>query len=188
MWYGVGHTRWRLITVSFLAELWIRIRIQHFKWIRIRIDIRIQSGSMVLMTKKLKTKIQQKIFLLFFFYQIDYLCPRYSRSLKPSKENIQHFKIWNLLIFLCLRVIFALLDPGYGFRDPIESGSRSIAQHCFLETKGVPVPVLRIRDVCPGSDFFPSRIPDPNCLHPGSRIRIKEFRYFHLPKNQKNGF
>jgi hypothetical protein len=20
----------------------------------------------------------------------------------------------------------------------------------------------------PGSDFFPSRIPDPNCLHPGS--------------------
>jgi hypothetical protein len=32
-------------------------------------------------------------------------------------------------------------------------------------------PVLRIRDVYPGSDFFPSRIPDPNCLHPGSRIR-----------------
>jgi hypothetical protein len=27
---------------------------------------------------------------------------------------------------------------------------------------------LRIRDVYPGSDFFPSRIPDPNCLHPGS--------------------
>jgi hypothetical protein len=23
----------------------------------------------------------------------------------------------------------------------------------------------------PGSDFFQSRIPDPNCLHPGSRIR-----------------
>ncbi len=30
----------------------------------------------------------------------------------------------------------------------------------------------------PGSDFFPSRIPDPNCLHPESRIRIKEFKYF----------
>jgi hypothetical protein len=28
--------------------------------------------------------------------------------------------------------------------------------------------VLRIRDVYPGSDFFPSRIPDLNCLHPGS--------------------
>jgi hypothetical protein len=24
---------------------------------------------------------------------------------------------------------------------------------------------------------FPSRIPDPNCLHPGSRILIKEFKY-----------
>ncbi len=36
----------------------------------------------------------------------------------------------------------------------------------------------------PGSDFFPSRIPDPNCLHPGSRILIKEFKQ----KKQKNGF
>ena len=36
--------------------------------------------------------------------------------------------------------------------------------------------VVRIRDV-PGSDFFPSRIPDPNCLYPGSRIRIKEFKF-----------
>jgi hypothetical protein len=34
----------------------------------------------------------------------------------------------------------------------------------------------------PGSDFFPSRIPDPNCLHPGSRIRIKEFTYFNSKK------
>ncbi len=30
----------------------------------------------------------------------------------------------------------------------------------------------------PGSDFFPSRIPDPNCLHLGSRILIKEFKNF----------
>ncbi len=33
------------------------------------------------------------------------------------------------------------------------------------------VPVIRI---------FPSRIPDPNFSHPGSRIRIKEFKYFSL--------
>ena len=39
-------------------------------------------------------------------------------------------------------------------------------------------PVLRIRDVYPGSDFFPSRIPEPNFLHPGSRIRNKELKYF----------
>jgi hypothetical protein len=36
----------------------------------------------------------------------------------------------------------------------------------------------------PGSDFFSSRIPDPNCLHPGSRILIKEFKYFN-PKKAK---
>jgi hypothetical protein len=37
----------------------------------------------------------------------------------------------------------------------------------------------------PGSDFFPSRIPDPNCLHPGSRILIKEFKYFNPKKGKK---
>jgi hypothetical protein len=42
--------------------------------------------------------------------------------------------------------------------------------------------VLRILDVYPGSDFFPSRIPDPNCFHPGSRIRIKEVKYFNPKK------
>jgi hypothetical protein len=37
----------------------------------------------------------------------------------------------------------------------------------------------------PGSDFFPSRIPDPNCLHPASRILIKEFKYFNPKKSKK---
>jgi hypothetical protein len=46
-------------------------------------------------------------------------------------------------------------------------------------------PVLQIRDVYPGSDFFPSRIPDPKCLHPGSRISIKEFKYFNPQKTKK---
>jgi len=36
----------------------------------------------------------------------------------------------------------------------------------------------------PGSEFFPSWIPDPIFFHPGSRIRIKEFKYF----NQKKWF
>ncbi len=39
----------------------------------------------------------------------------------------------------------------------------------------------------PGSDFFPSRIPDPNCLHPGSRILIREFKYFN-PQSKKKWF
>jgi hypothetical protein len=37
----------------------------------------------------------------------------------------------------------------------------------------------------PGSDLFPSRILD---LHPGSRIRIKEFKYFNPKKNQQKWF
>jgi hypothetical protein len=42
--------------------------------------------------------------------------------------------------------------------------------------------VWLIRDVYPGSDFFPSRIPDPNFFHPGFRILIKEFKYFYPKK------
>ncbi len=36
----------------------------------------------------------------------------------------------------------------------------------------------------PGSrtEFFPSWIPDPNFFHPGSWIRIKEFKYFNQTK------
>ncbi len=51
----------------------------------------------------------------------------------------------------------------------------------------VPTSVWRIRDVYPGSDFFPSQIPDLNCLHPGSQILIKEFKYFN-PKKAKKWF
>jgi hypothetical protein len=40
--------------------------------------------------------------------------------------------------------------------------------------------LARIRDVSPGSDFSPSRIPEPF----PSRIRIKKFKYF----NPQNGF
>jgi hypothetical protein len=45
--------------------------------------------------------------------------------------------------------------------------------------------VWRIRDVYPGSDFFPSRIPDPNCLHPGS---LSKNLSILTPKKAKNGF
>jgi hypothetical protein len=40
----------------------------------------------------------------------------------------------------------------------------------------------------PGSDFFTSWIPDPNCLHPGSRILIKEFKSILTPKKAKKWF
>jgi hypothetical protein len=33
-----------------------------------------------------------------------------------------------------------------------------------------------------GSGFFPSQTPDPDFFHPGSRICIKEFKYFSLKK------
>ncbi len=42
--------------------------------------------------------------------------------------------------------------------------------------------VLRILDVYPGSRIRLFSIPDPNCLHPGSRIRIKDFKYFNPKK------
>jgi hypothetical protein len=42
--------------------------------------------------------------------------------------------------------------------------------------------MLRVRDVSPEPSFFPSRIADPNFFHPGSRMCIKEFKYFNPKK------
>jgi hypothetical protein len=42
--------------------------------------------------------------------------------------------------------------------------------------------VLRIRDVYPGSEFFPSRIPGQKDSRIWIRIRIKEFNYFNPKK------
>ncbi len=39
-----------------------------------------------------------------------------------------------------------------------------------------------VADPDPGSDFFPSRITDPNFFHPWSRILTKEFKYFDPKK------
>jgi hypothetical protein len=60
-------------------------------------------------------------------------------------------------------------------------GGRLSGVLCYLknrEESPLLVPVLRIGDVYPGSQFF--SIPDPNSFHVGSRIRIKEFKYFNL--------
>ncbi len=60
------------------ALVQLRIRIQHFKWIRI------QSGSRVMMTKNRRKKIQQKIFLYIFFDQkLQFTCVQ-AKNEKPS--------------------------------------------------------------------------------------------------------
>jgi hypothetical protein len=69
---------------------------------------------------KIEKNLRLNIFLLFFWSKIGiYLSlglhkgrPSFRRSLQPSKENIQHFKTWNLLtFFIFLWVIFSLLNP-----------------------------------------------------------------------------
>ncbi len=52
-------------------------------------------------------------FFSFFYQKLQFTYVQATaEAFKPSKKNIQHFKKWNLLtFFLCLRVIFALLDP-----------------------------------------------------------------------------
>jgi hypothetical protein len=45
---------------------------------------------------------------------------------------------------------------------------KKVVSGCKKVTTILRRTVLRIRHVYPGSDFFPSRIPDPNFFHPGS--------------------
>jgi hypothetical protein len=97
----------------------------------------IESGSRVLMTKKMKEK-QLKFLLSFFYKKITIylslgLHKRTSRiqeeplALKREHSALQKMKFINCFLFFW--VIFALLDPdpdcefGSGYRDPIESGS-----------------------------------------------------------------
>jgi hypothetical protein len=68
-------------------------------------------------------------------------------------------------------------------KDPTAAGDcaacTSAGQPPSKQQQSVGMVKFSVADPGPaGSDFFPSRIPDPNCLHPGSRIRIKEFKYF----------
>jgi hypothetical protein len=58
--------------------------------------------------------------------------------------------------------------PGSGSGSESGSASRFLAGSGSASKQCGSKAVLRIRDVYPRSDFFPSRIPDPNCLHPGS--------------------
>jgi hypothetical protein len=66
-------------------------------------------------------------------------------------------------------VVLTLLHRVHGDRLPVCN------YHCLYT-------VLRIRDVYPGSVFFPSRTPDPNFINPETRIRIKEFKYLNPKK------
>jgi hypothetical protein len=84
---------------------------------------------------------------------------------------------------------------------------RKLPAPILRPNKDVMGAVLRFRDVHPESrtQFFPSRIPDPNFsipdpgsefFHTGSQIRIKEFKYFNQgwkkpgfkKKKQPSGF
>ncbi len=89
---------------------------------------------------KMGKNLSEKKFVFFWSKIAFYLSlgfrngrPSYRRSLQPSKENIQHFRKWNLLtFFLFLCAIFALLDPdldcesGSGSRNPTKSGSSTL--------------------------------------------------------------
>ncbi len=52
----------------------------------------------------------------------------------------------------------------------------------YRGSDNVGTAVLQIRDVYPGPECCPSWILDPIFSHPGSRVRLKEFKYFN-PRN-----
>ncbi len=160
----------------FNAELWIRVRIQHFKWIRIR--IRIQSGSRVLTTKNWR-----KNQLNFFDQKLQFTTvpiPRMSKLQEKPKALKREYPVlqkWSLLTFLW--VIFVLLnmdlDPacesGYGSR------STSLDQCLIIQMSssifsGIRIPILRL----PWKTFeFKEMLPDIQRKNP---LQNKKFLLF----------
>jgi hypothetical protein len=76
--------------------------------------------------------------------------------------------------------------PALHPSDPPHPAAGTPTPHPATQGQGVKSEhsqrALRIRNIYPGSEFFPFRIPDPNRFHPKSRIRIKEFKYFNTIK------
>ncbi len=119
------------------------------------------SGSRVLMTKNFKNFTSES--KSNFFDQNLLFCsslgphkgrPSYRWSLHPSKENIQHFKTWNLFtLFYFLWDIFALLNP-----DPDAAGrpeSMRIRIHNTGETRGNPA--MQVQHKCTDNVRLQSR-------------------------------
>ncbi len=85
-------------------------------------------GSRGLMTKNWKKKKISANFLSFFLSNIEIylyrgLCtghPSYRQSLQSSKENIQHFKKWNVLTFSIFVGHFSPPGSGSGFAIRIQ--------------------------------------------------------------------
>ena len=115
------------------------------------------------------------------------LCTSYKRNLYVTRNFVKWcHKIWN---GLCLQLYdskfyIQLFCDFWSLKADVSTlYIYSIYLYIYSQCCGSG---MFIPD--PRSDFFPSRIPDPNCLHPGSRILIKEFKYFNPQKQQKNGF
>jgi hypothetical protein len=68
----------------------------------------------------------------------------------------------------------------FGSRELLLKQLLAAWSYCWSNFSVQLYSVLRIRDVYPVFDFF--SIPDPNLFHHGSRIRIKEFKYFNPEK------
>ncbi len=133
-----------IVTSLILWELLIRIH-----WVRIRIripafQVDTDPDPGFWWPKTEEKKIQLKFFISFSDQKsYIYLCPSYRRSLALKREHPALLQMKFINFFLCLCVIFALLDPdsdcesgtGYGSRDPIDSGSSPVTdpdpQHWF---------------------------------------------------------
>jgi hypothetical protein len=96
---------------------------------------------------------------------------RKSHTGTPSRAIFSHF-----FLFLKFSSLF--------FQMGCQALPNRFSKTRFSHKHAVRLPVLRIRDVYPGSPIRLFSIPDPNCLHPGSRSLIKEFKYFN-PKKSK---
>ncbi len=96
---------------------WFRIRIQHLRLVSIRIQVLCGSGfwwpnwKIFTAENKFGTYFLWSKIAIYLSLDLHKGRPSYRRSLKPSKENIQHFKTWNFLNFFYFCVSFG--NPGW---------------------------------------------------------------------------
>ncbi len=95
------------------------------------------------------------------------------RAVQRATVNIQlknYYYLPGIYVYILLLLMLDLPVPVW---------------HCLVSCNLYLTPVLRIRDVYPGSRIRLFFIPDPASERSPSRIRLKEFLYFNPQKTKK---
>jgi hypothetical protein len=100
------------------------------------------------------------------------------------EEDGNNFKMFELMYATVSKDVWQPLIPVGSWGPPDVSYKKSGLIYPGYVVAGNTDPILKNQS-CGSGFMVENSVADPNCLHPGSRILIKEFKYFNPKKSKK---